>query len=724
MTAIMVEAALRSLLFALAVGIGLRLLRISNVPARKVAWSLVLLASLAMPFLMQWTASAAWADRLAFAVPLPLHRTAVQPAPTRPLPTVIPVSDPAQDVVPPTTRVEPVSTTISVAPEPTSTGIPAASQNNPRAVRNPLHRPPVTTMIAWAYLTVSGLLLLRLLWGVAIAIRLWTTAERVSPLVAPEPNVRASHRIPSPVTIGSGIVLPADYLQWDRARLRMVLAHERSHVRQLDFYLQLLAGVYTALFWFSPLGWWLRRTLTILGEAIGDRAGLDAASSRSRYAELLLEFAAMPRQALPGVAMARPGNLSHRIERMLNERLFHSAFAEGRRRAILSLLLIPAALFGATALIRVAKAQTAPPAPKATPPIAAQVPMAVSPADVLAVAPVDSAVPLAAPLAGVVPAPPAHLSGDQAAPQAPPPQPGAPQAPPALGDVQGGDEDLPVPVYNDAVRNYFAQAVGNYAYQFSNSGESYAIIEGPGTGSVTFSGDWNQDIRAQLEAARKVSKAPFLWFTHEGKSYIVTDPEVIARIRAMYKPMEELGRQQEQLGKQQEEFGKQQEELARQQEGVQVKMPDMSKELAELDAALAKAKLPQQQWNTKELAEAEANLKAAQDKMLTPEKMADLQEKLADAQAAWSNSMAEMQSQLAELQARLGALQGQAGARQSEFGSQMGFLGQRQGKLGAEQGRLGAEQGRLAQEADQKVRSIIDECLHNGKATQVPNVKN
>ena len=51
---------------------------------------------------------------------------------------------------------------------------------------------------------------------------------------------------------------------------------KRSHVRQRDFYLQLLAGLYAALFWFSPLGWWLKRKLSDLGEAISDRAGLEA----------------------------------------------------------------------------------------------------------------------------------------------------------------------------------------------------------------------------------------------------------------------------------------------------------------------------------------------------------------------------------------------------------------------------------------------------------------
>jgi hypothetical protein len=53
----------------------------------------------------------------------------------------------------------------------------------------------------------------------------------------------------------------------------------------------------------------------------------------------------------------------------------------------------------------------------------------------------------------------------------------------------------------------------------------------------------------------------------------------------------------------------------------------------------------------------------------------------------------------------------------------MGELGAEQGALGSQQGKLGAEEGRLARQADQQVRSIIDKCLRDGKATQVPNVK-
>ncbi len=731
MTATMIEAAVRALLFALVVGAGLRLFRVSNVPVRKAAWTLVLVASLAMPFLMGAPAIANWKAQWGWAVPIPMGRVATDASVTprvyaAPL-VAAAVSDDSEKMTPVDAVVEQPPVAVSA----TQDASPAADA--PLATvsgRTRFHWPPADRLVVMIYLGVAGVLMVRFLWGLAIAIRLWETADLVSPLTAPEPNVRSSTRISSPVTIGSGIVLPASYTDWDRKKLRIVLAHERSHVRQMDFYLQLLAGLYTALFWFSPLGWWLRRTLTSLGEAIGDRAGMDAAASRSRYAEVLLEFAALPRQSLPGVAMARPGNLSHRVERLLNEHLFRSAFAEGRRRAVVSLLIIPAALFAATVLIRVpgASAQAPPPPPQAP-----------------AAAPAPAPAPVATPGTPGAPAAPkgvGHTVIPSDAPQAPLP-PAAPGAPkPATAPTAPSPDVAPVPALApvaplppnpadmlvddspDTLVSDDDQDLKGYSYGFSDNGESYAIVEGSGK-DVTFSGSWDGERRAEIDAARKVAKGPFLWFTHEGKSYIVTDPAIIAKIRAMYKPMEELGRKQGRLGKQQEEFGKQMEELSRQQEAVgQVRMPDLSKEMAELDQAMAKFKADRESLNTKEMAEAERQLRAAQDKMLTPEKMAEMQAQLAAAQAEWnSEDMGAMQAKLGEMQARLGELQGEAGARQGDFGAKMGALGAQQGKLGAQQGRLGAEQGRIAREADPQVRSIIEDCLRNGKATQVPQVK-
>ena len=184
--------------------------------------------------------------------------------------------------------------------------------------------------------------------------------------------------LPSPSA--PAVILPADFTEWDSEKLRIVLAHERSHIRQGDFYLQILAGLYAALFWFSPLGWWLKRQLSDLAEAISDRAGIEQAASRSAYAQILLEFAAAPRPTLIGVAMARTGSLSRRIERLLNDSSFRQSFAGTRRRALLAVLLVPISLFAATTLIRVEAAGQAP-VPPAAPPEAVAPVAPVAPAE-------------------------------------------------------------------------------------------------------------------------------------------------------------------------------------------------------------------------------------------------------------------------------------------------------------------------------------------------------
>ncbi len=708
MTAMMIESALRALAFAIAVGAGLWLLRVRNVPVRKAAWSIVLIASLAMPLLMRWSVSAELGGRYAWVLPIRVQQIAIPRVKTaHDLPPAILVSSANLS-----SEIAPARTAISVAPQPEL----AMAEPATKISSQQWLWPAPGKLVEMIYLAVTGALLLRLLWGVGLALRLWMTAQPVSPLDAPEPHVRSSAKVPSPVTIGSGIVLPANYTEWDRKKLRMVLAHERSHVRQLDFYLQLLASFYTALFWFSPLGWWLRRTLCALGEAIGDRAGLDAAPSRSGYAEVLLEFAAIPRQNLPGVAMARRGNLSRRIERLLNEHHFQSAFAVGRRRALASLLLIPAALLATTVFIRVpgVAAQAAPTSPAA---------------------PAPAATP-AAPVVPDEPAVPSPTHGpatDQAAPA--PAAPDNPPAPIAPAPLPSPVEGAPISLLHDGdsltvsdpdtntLTTGDGQSGKGYAYHFSGNGDAYAIIEGSDD-RMTFSGEWSEDRIAEIAAARKVAKGPFLWFTHEGKSYVVTDPAVVAKIRMMYKPMEELARQQSELGRQQEALGKQQEALTRVQEDAgNIRLPDLSKEIAEVDAAMVKAKAEQAIWDSKQLADVEAKLNADQDKLLTPEKMAEIQEKVAAVQAQLNpERMAQIEEKLAIIEARLGELQGDAGARQGEIGAKMGELGAKQGELGEKQGRLGEEQGKLAQQADRQVKSIIEESLRNGKATQVPGV--
>ena len=728
----MADGALRAVLVAGVVWAGLRLLGARNVVAQKVAWGLVLAGALLMPIVVPWAAKVTWLpDQAKLVVPTYawLHGANSSADAPRPVTDVSASSYRAPDRAATEVRngliatassayIDRMPASVQGFPRPDRFPAPvisngstagAASEARPIAAGRRLFLP--LSDLAWLlYGSVCVALLLRLVYGLAAAAELWQLAEpiQLDPWhPAAGMRLRSSHRITSPVTVGSGVVLPADYDEWDAEKLRIVLAHERSHLRQGDFYLQALAGLYTALFWFSPLGWWLKRKLSDLSEAISDRAGLQEAASHASYAQILLEFAALPRRTQIGVAMARSGRLSQRIERLLNENHFRQAFAGGRRRVLAALLLVPVALFAAAALIRVEAAQTMQ-RPAVTqgavimethPQTAAATGQEMTVTEA-AQAPAAPAAPPAPASAAAPPAPNAPTPAED--PEAAP-APAAPEPPPAAEAdyaVNQDQEESATSAECKANSNSNSSRVSRhsitrvssrhgYSYSYSDNGDSYALISRNDKNHVQFSGDWYDGRRAELDKARSVAHGDFLWFTRDGKSYVVDDPQTVSRIQAMYKPMEDLGRQQEELGRKQEELGRQQEELGRQQEQASIPTPDISKEMSDLNAAVAR-------------------LQAKKNGTVTQEQLADLE-----------GTIGELQGKLGGLQGEVGAKQGEVGAKQGELGEKQGKLGELQGKLGEQQGQLGEEQGRIAREADQKVKSIIDESLKDGKAKPV-----
>ena len=113
------------------------------------------------------------------------------------------------------------------------------------------------------------------------------------------------------------IVLPADWREWDSARLDAVLAHERSHIGRFDPAVQLLSAVHRAALWFSPASWFLHSRVVRVAEEASDDAAMAVSCDRASYAELLLEF--MQRGVCnAGVPMARYGRMDARIRRVLD----------------------------------------------------------------------------------------------------------------------------------------------------------------------------------------------------------------------------------------------------------------------------------------------------------------------------------------------------------------------------------------------------------------------
>jgi hypothetical protein len=695
-------AALRALLAACALWLGLRLLRVRNVRAQKAAWSVVLVAALAMPMLVhrQWLPE--WAE-VRFPAPswaaifrqAPSPTIAATPGVSRVdesavVPDAIPVAqEPVQRPrVRRSHRVDPQPLAARVAapalPAP-NVSPSAAAPAKPAVERIPL------LATAWLlYFGVAAVLLFRLLIGLCSSLGIWMRARPVKGATIRGFDcgipVRSSSNLSSPVNIGSGIVLPADYLDWDAEKLRVVLAHEGAHIRQRDFYLQLGARFYTALNWFSPLGWWLKHKLSELSEAISDQAGLNEAASRSSYAQLLLEFAAQPRPTFTGVAMAHSSNLSHRIERLLNESSFKQAFG-GTRRALVAALVVPAFLVATAALVRVQAAPLQQPA-GAQPSLAQAAEPNPAPGQVPVTGqsngtqvtdqasdqtpPPPQAAPEPAP--APAPAPDAMPPAPPAGPEvAAPAFPAMPQVPPINVQVQIPPIP-PMPPIGFFGNGPQGPCMGN--------GDAYAIVGDPGT-KTRFCGDWGDESAADVEKARGKAQGHFLLFRHEGKLYIVDDPATVSQIENMHKAMHDQGEQMRALGKQMRDAGEQAREEARKarEAARNLPAPDLSKEIADLDAAVA-------------------DLKAHQGATVTREQLAEVERKVRELERSLMSS---------EMKVNFGAMDGE----------EMKNFFAEQGKFGEQMGQLGAEMGRIARENHEKMRSIMDESLKNGKARPV-----
>ena len=278
MLPVILEAAIRSMALAGVIWLGLNALRIANPHILMAAWQMVLLASLLMPLLVGWVAFPV----LSAALPLP-HALSIESA-------------------------------AFFAPPPAQ----VASQV-------PAVLPATSPIIDWRwacsaiYGTVAAFLMLRLLIGSALTWRLCRSAAPVREDWTAGRDVRTSACIHVPATFGSTILLPASYARWDATKRRAVMAHEYAHVSNGDFYVLLLGAINRAVFWFSPLAWWLNGRIAYLAEARSDAAAIQDIEDRVRYAEILLGFGTHSSRATMSLAMAGTTTVRPRVEHILAE---------------------------------------------------------------------------------------------------------------------------------------------------------------------------------------------------------------------------------------------------------------------------------------------------------------------------------------------------------------------------------------------------------------------
>jgi len=687
--------AVRALVLGVSAGLALTAFRVRAASLRLFTWTAVLYTALAMPLLGRMLPPLSLSAPAVFEIGSGLsahHAVLDLQAPAAPLPSSFEAS----------VEWNQAKTTSSETNK-------QISQPSLASARHPLTILPLVaaaspsrlwshrlSSIRWGsvatgiYLSIALLLLARFVVGLVFARRLTQATQTIQDPrttlklssfarasgLSVIPRVAESEFISVPVTMGafrSTILLPVGWREWDDAKLDAVIAHEVSHVARRDALTQRLSLLHRAVFWFSPLAWWLDCHLANLAEQASDEAALSCGADRNDYARTLLGFfealqAAPGRVWWQGVSMAKAGQAERRLERILG---WKGAVTVGLKKSIAAAIValaIPLVYLAAAARPAQtsqertpAQTQTATPAQNASSAAPAAATEETAPATEADAPPEAPVAPVLAP--PMPPAPTAGVTGGVSVPA-----PIAPTAPVAA--VAPVAPVTPPSAWSGQFRHQYS-----YSYDYDDE-QRFVIVTG-NTDSFTMSGS-SEDAR-HAEKLRKRIPGDFIWFERDEKSYIIRDQATIDRARKLWLPQEELGKRQEALGKQQEALGKQQEALGERMRQIQVKVPDMTAELDKLRAEL---------------------------KQLTS--------------GATVEQVGRIQSEIGELQSKIGQVQSHAGEEQSKLGEEMGALGEKQGKLGEQQGELGRQQGELAQEASRKMKELLDEAIKKGTAQPEP----
>ena len=284
METFVVESIVRTTLLGIACAIVLWAARVKTPATLHAAWTGVVLAMLILPAWRLWGPEAR--------IPvLPQHARAALMTPPAPLSADAP-STPSPGAL--TAVSGPATHAVAVPPEVSRWRVGALAVHG----------------------VVALILLARLASG---TIRARTLVKRSSS----GPGHLISAACAAPVTVGwlrPVIILPETWRSWPTRKLDAVLIHEREHARRRHPFVQWLALLNRALFWFHPFAWWLPRHLSTLAEQTCDDAVLAQGHDPRDYSRYLVETASgigqYGRVRLAGVFM--PGHqVTQRIQRIL-----------------------------------------------------------------------------------------------------------------------------------------------------------------------------------------------------------------------------------------------------------------------------------------------------------------------------------------------------------------------------------------------------------------------
>ena len=112
----------------------------------------------------------------------------------------------------------------------------------------------------------------------------------------------------------------------------------------------------------------------------------------------------------------------------------------------------------------------------------------------------------------------------------------------------------------------------------SKSDLTYAFVRQGGKISCSGSGNYIDEVKA----LRKKHNTNFFCFREKGQFYVIDDPTEMAKVQALFQPMEALGKQMDELGKEMKGHGEKMKTLGREMNSVTKQSNPRSEEMKEL----------------------------------------------------------------------------------------------------------------------------------------------
>jgi beta-lactamase regulating signal transducer with metallopeptidase domain len=230
-------------------------------------------------------------------------------------------------------------------------------------------------------------------------------------------------------------------------------------------------------------------------------------------------------------------------------------------------------------------------------------------------------------------------------------------------------------------------------------GEAYALVGegGEGFNMTGNSADW-----PSIKQLKRSIKGEFLWFREGGKSWIVQDPDTLAKAHAAWEPVNQLGKQMDAYGKEMDKHGKVMESLGKQMEqaaagmrpdearvhAVERKMNELGRQMSSVGQQIGKAG-------------SDSERDRLTDKM---------------------NSLGRQMNDLGEQMRAAHESDGQRRARASmdEVGKRMNDAGKPMDELGKKMDVLGKQMDQESKTADKAMRGLIRDAMAKGLAQQAP----